>query len=442
MDPRAHKASMNDQLLLLLTVALPLGAALVYIVTLWRKDRTELLEARDAKARAEAECETIKKTAEAVQQANEAAQKSFESLAAEALKSNSSAFLDLAKRELERTTKDATTGFEKETTEVKKLVDPLQKALEKYELQITDMERRRQHAFGEIKEQLETVVAKSGEVAKQAEGLKAALTRPHVRGRWGEIQLKNCVELAGMSDYCDLNLQDSSRTSDDALIRPDMTVRMPAGRRIAVDAKVAMGSFEAYIEARTDEERQAALVEHGRHVRNHVERLARKEYWESVAGSPDFVVMFLPNESFLYAALETQRDLIEYALDKKVLVASPPNLVGLLKVIYYGWREQKLAEDAQKIATVGKELHKRIADLTGNFLKLDKSLHAAREAYDSAAYNLNSKVLKSAQTLAALGAKSEKSVEDLPTNALPLSTAVEAAVIEIEPEDAEIVATP
>lgn len=413
---------MNDQVYIFLGTAVPFAFVLLWISQQWRKDRQELALAREARAKAEAE-------AAAVRQATEDVQRAFELVAAEALKSNSTAFLDLAKRELERTNKDAAQGLKQETEGVKRLVDPLQKALEKMETQVTDMERRRSHAFGEIKEQLENVVNKSTEVAKQAEGLKSALTRPHVRGRWGEIQLKNCVELAGMSEYCDLSLQESSRTAEDTLVRPDMVVHMPAGRRIAVDAKVAMGSFEAYIEARTDEERASSLTDHGRHVRAHVDRLAKKEYWESVAGSPDFVVMFLPNESFLYAALETQLDLIEYALDRKVLIASPPNLVGLLKVVYYGWREQRLAEDAQRIAAVGKELHKRIADLVANFNKLDKALHSARDAYDSAAYNLNSKVVKSAQRLETLGARSEKDVSELAVGALPTGSDLTESVV-------------
>ncbi len=426
---------MNSTTAAVLSVALPLAGVLGAVLYLWYRDRKDLADVREARARAEAE-------AAAVRQATEDAQRAFEALAAEALKSNSSAFLDLARRELEKTTQDANKGFEKETGEVKKLVDPLQKALEKYEQQVEDMERRRQHAFGEIGKQLENVVLKSDEVAKQAEGLKSALTRPHVRGRWGEIQLRNCVELAGMSDYCDYGTQESSRTSDDALVRPDMTVRMPAGRTIAVDAKVAMASFEEYVDAETDEERAAALIQHGRQVREHVDRLARKEYWESVAGSPDFVVMFLPNESFLYAALETQRDLIEHALAKKVLVASPPNLVGLLKVIHYGWREQRLADDAQRIAKEGRELHKRIADFMGNFRKLGDALRKAQTEYDSAAYNVNSRILTTAKRLEALGAKSQKSAEDLALGALPAgveadSEALEAAVVEVEEQGSE-----
>lgn len=420
---------MSDQVVILLATVIPLGGVVVLLCVLWSKDRKALTESVEGRARAEAEVLAIRKT-------TEDAQKAFEAVAAEALKSNSTAFLDLAKRELERSTKDATVGFSKETGEVKKLVDPLQKALEKYEQQIGDMERRRHHAFGEIKEQLESVVMRSGEVAKQTEGLKAALTRPHVRGRWGEIQLKNCVELAGMSEYCDFSLQESSRNDDGALLRPDMIVKMPAGRRIAVDAKVSMAAFEAYIDARTDDERRAALESHGRHIRDHVTRLSRKEYW-LLSDSPEFVVMFLPNESFLYAALETQPDLIESALRDKVLIASPPNLVGLLKVIYFGWHEQRLAQDAKRIADAGKELHKRIADLMTNFHRLDKALDQAREAYNTAAHNLNHKVAASARKLEVLGARSEKVIEELAVASLPqsaLDAIAESDVIELSDE--------
>jgi DNA recombination protein RmuC len=216
-----------------------------------------------------------------------------------------------------------------------------------------------------------------------------------------------------------LHFQDSSRTGDDELIRPDMTVHMPAGRKIVVDAKVPLASFDAYIDASTDDERRAALVQHGQQTRRHVDELSRKEYWEKVAGSPDFVVMFLPNESFLYAALECQRDLMEYAMKKRVLIASPPSLIGLLKVINYGWMEQRLAEDAQKIAAEGREFHKRIVDFMTNFADLGKALSRANKLYHTAEYNLKSRVALSAKRLEELGARSSKDAPKLGVAALP-----------------------
>jgi DNA recombination protein RmuC len=298
---------------------------------------------------------------------------------------------------------------------------PLKESLKRVDEQAQSLESARQKAFGEIAKGLENVVASSQSVAREAGGLKDALKKPHVRGRWGEAQLQNCMELAGMSEHCDITFQDSFEGEDGRLI-PDMTVKMPGGRLIVVDAKTPREAFDEYIEAPDEDTRKAALLRHGRQVLSHVESLAKKDYGVRKDHSPDFVVMFLPNESFLYAALEGQPNLVEAALAKRILIASPPTLVGLLKVIRYGWTETRLADDAQKIAKEGAILHKRISEVFANFANLGKNLDNAKSAFDTAQYNLNSRVLVSARRLEALGASSGKTVDALQLAAVHLPT--------------------
>lgn len=314
---------------------------------------------------------------------------------------------------------------------------PLKESLKRVDEQAQSLESARQKAFGEIAKGLENVVASSQSVAREAGGLKDALKKPHVRGRWGEAQLQNCMELAGMSEHCDITFQDSFEGEDGRLI-PDMTVKMPGGRLIVVDAKTPREAFDEYIEAPDEETRKAALLRHGRQVLSHVESLAKKDYGVRKDHSPDFVVMFLPNESFLYAALEGQPNLVEAALAKRILIASPPTLVGLLKVIRYGWTETRLADDAQKIAKEGAVLHKRISEVFANFANLGKNLDNAKAAFDTAQFNLNSRVLVSARRLEALGAANGKTVDALQLAAVHLPTGNEELPALLVPEDPDV----
>lgn len=314
---------------------------------------------------------------------------------------------------------------------------PLKESLKRIDEQAQTLESARQKAFGEIAKGLENVVASAQTVAREAGGLKDALKKPHVRGRWGEAQLQNCMELAGMSEHCDITFQESFDVEDGRLI-PDMTVKMPGGRLIVVDAKTPREAFDEYIEAADDETRKAALLRHGRQVLSHVESLAKKDYGTKKDHSPDFVVMFLPNESFLYAALEGQPNLVEAALAKRILIASPPTLVGLLKVVRYGWTETRLADDAQKIAKEGATLHKRISAVFANFATLGKNLDNARSAFDAAQYNMNSRVLVSARRLEALGASSGKSVDALQLAAVHLPSDKEDVPALVAGEDPDV----
>ena len=271
------------------------------------------------------------------------------------------------------------------------------------------MEETRASAFGKIEEQLRQSVTSAAEVARQAGALKDALKRPNVRGRWGEVQLKICVELAGMEEHCDVEFQETSLSAEDEALRPDMIVRMPGGRKIA-DSKTPMVHFLSYLDASTDEDRQTALVNHGRSVRKHVGDLAKTDYMQRLAESPDFVVMFLPNESFLAMALEKEPALMEEALKKKVLVATPGTLIGLLKVVQFGWSEQKIAQNAQRIADEGSKLNGEIVTFLTDFAKLSLALDTVNEAFGSSRRRVENQIARASLNLTDLGAKNRLSV--------------------------------
>jgi DNA recombination protein RmuC len=238
-----------------------------------------------------------------------------------------------------------------------------------------------------------------------------ALRAPQVRGRWGEIQLRRVAELAGMSAHCDFAEQESAR-SEEGLRRPDMIVRLPAGRDVVVDSKVPLTHFLSALEATTDGERDAALAAHARLVRSHVEQLSSKEYWAKF-GSAEFVVLFIPSDSLLSSAAERDPDLIEWALSKSVVLATPATLIALLKAIAYGWRQERLTENAERISRLGRELHGRLATLSDHFANMGQRLGSAVRAYNAALGSLESRVIASARRLEELDAGSEKKLAEL-----------------------------
>lgn len=347
----------------------------------------------------------------------------FAELSAIALKSNSETFLDTAKKVLELQHKEADGNLAKREEEIKQLVKPIQEGLKAVGDAAKEMEIKREKAFGTIEEQLKQSMVQAAEVARQTSGLKDALKKPNVRGRWGEVQLSNCIELAGMEEHCDVEFQDTSVTEDEDRIRPDMIVRMPGGRKIAVDAKTPMDPFLQYVEATTDEERNSALMRHGRAVRGHVAGLAKADYMQRIAESPDFVVMFLPNESFLAMALEKEPALMEEALNKKVLIATPGTLIGLLKVVRYGWNEEKIALNAQRIAIEGSKLNTEIIRFLEDFAKLGIALKAASDAYDSSSRRVEKQITNTSTRLTELGAKSKKTLTGKAARLLMVSDA-------------------
>jgi DNA recombination protein RmuC len=332
----------------------------------------------------------------------------FKTLAAESLAANSEQFLTLARTALERESLVAQNDLEKRKLEIDHLVAPLSKKLEEYQTHLQRLENDRVRSYSAVEAELKRVVEVGATLNQETAALKNALKKPHVRGRWGEVQLRNCIELAGMSEYADVTFQDANTNDDGQRLIPDLTVRMPGGRLVIVDAKTPIDAFISSLEANSDEVRAAELARHGRHVKEHVKKLSQKAYSDHLKNSADFTVMFLPNESFLYAALETEPDLVEFAIQKKILIATPPTFIGLLKVIRFGWNEERLAENAQKISEAGIELHRRVADFLEAYASVGKHLEKAKQEYETGLGRIQSRILPQARKLETLGAKSHK----------------------------------
>lgn len=341
---------------------------------------------------------------------NEQLKNTFRSLASEALDGNNKRFTELAQQILEQKTLQNKNELQKKQTAIDELIKPLKDSLKNYQEQVNEMEKTRQRSYSIVENELKRNIEINTQLSMETTALKDALKKPHVRGRWGEIQLKNCIDMAGISDYSDIQMQDA-HTSEEKKVIPDMTVKMPGGHLVIVDAKTPIDAFLAYLEAKSDEEKKSKLTLHAQHLKDHIKKLSAKEYQNHIKGSADFTVMFLPNESFLYAALESQPDIMEYALKKKILIATPPTLVGLLKVICYGWNEKKLAENAQKISETGKELHKRVCDFLSAYTNVGKHLDRARDEYKVGLQRLEEKVIRTAKDLETLGAKSSKELQ-------------------------------
>jgi DNA recombination protein RmuC len=379
-----------------------------------RQEQISQLEIDKAKADAKSQSlsETIENERQLLQKAEEKLKDTFKSLAATALEGNNKQFMDLAKSALSKESEVAQKELEKKEQSIEGLLKPISLVLDKYHTHVTEIEKERQKSYNSVEAELRKVIESTASLSVETLALKNALKKPHVRGRWGEVQLKNCIELAGMSEHADVKFQDSQTDEEGKLHIPDMTVRMPGGRIIVVDSKTPIDAFLASLEATTEEQRAAEMTRHGRHVRDHVKKLSQRAYYEGLKESPDFTIMFLPNESFLYAALESEPDLMEDALKKKVLITTPPTLIGLLKVIRYGWNEEKLAENAAKISNVGKELHKRLVEFVDGYLTVGKSLEKAKLEYDKGFNRLERRLISKAREMEALGAKSTKSLPD------------------------------
>jgi DNA recombination protein RmuC len=387
------------------------------------------------KARAESALESERKTnnekIELVTRASEELRNAFKAMASDALKSNNLSFLVLAKESLERFQSEARGDLENRHKAVADLVAPVRDSLNKVDAQIQQMEVARGDAYGELRAQVQSLITTQKELQSQTGNLVRALRTPNVRGRWGEIQLRRVVEIAGMLSYCDFTEQESV-TTETGRLRPDLVVKLPGGKNVVVDAKTPLQAFLDAFETTDEETRRACLASHARQVRDHIETLSDKKYWEQFDPTPEFVVMFLPGETFFSAALEQDPGLIEHGVLKRVIPASPTTLIALLKAVAYGWNQEKLARNAQQISALGKELHDRLRLLAGHITQVGTGLDRAVESYNKAVGSLESRVLVSARKFAELGASV---AEDIPPLA-PIETTARALSFEWDEEDA------
>jgi DNA recombination protein RmuC len=382
-----------------------IGAGLVYI---WLQ--RQLSEKRQRLAALEAQYASEQKSAEEkfalLEQARDQLKESFQALSSEALSKNNESFLNLAKTTLEKYQEGAKGDLDKRQEAINKTVEPVGIALKTFNERVEKIEERRTQTDASLKQQLQQLAESQVQLSKTTGSLVQALRAPQVRGQWGEMQLRRTVEMAGMINYCDFEEQASVETSDGQRQRPDMIIRLPNERVVVVDSKVPLAAYLDALQSEDPDHQKERMVAHARHIRDHIKGLSAKSYWTQFDNAPEFVVLFIPNETIFSAALEQDPELIELGVLNKVILATPTTLIALLKAIAYGWQQEAIAREAKDIAALGKELYERVSVVTGHFTKLGKSLDQSVGCYNKAVSSLESRLLVTAKKFEALDSAS------------------------------------
>ena len=376
----------------------------------------ELFEAQKSRTVAETQNAELRRSLDEqkalLDSAEEKLGDTFRALAAQALAANNQGFLTLAAEKLGAARKETDEALAARQTAIDATLKPVKESLDRVDSKIQELERERGQAYGRLTELVRSLSESQSKLSAETGNLVRALRAPAVRGRWGEIQLKRVVELAGMVEHCDFSEQETLAT-DDGRLRPDMIVKLPGERNVVVDAKVPLEAYLDALAADSEDTRREQMARHAAQIRAHVVKLSAKSYWAELPCTPEFVVMFLPSEAMYSAALQEIPSLIEEGVGKQVLIATPTTLIALLQAVHFGWRQERLAENAQAISAQGRELHSRLAVMFEHWGKIGSDLDKATKSYNRAVASFEGRVRPALRRLEELGAGSDKVVEPL-----------------------------